>query len=62
MLLSFTSTNAIIKNSFFRYNKIGNETGLYSEDFYQNHDALAAKERIFDDTLTNFNFIWKAMI
>ena len=62
ILLTFATTDAIIKKSLFRYDLVKNITGDYSEEFYREHDAYIKKEKKLEDLLESIRTILVAMI
>ena len=62
ILLSFSTTDAIILKSLFRYNHISNTTGDYSEQFYIEHKAFKEGESIPLKMLESIKNIWTAML
>ena len=62
MLLSFATTDAIIRKSLFRYKILKDKDGDYSEDFYQENGAYVPNEKILEGILNSMKNIWIAMI
>ena len=46
ILISFTTTDAIVKKTLLRYKFIHDKAGAYSEDFYIDNGAYVKDENI----------------